>query len=83
MDVSEEANTAVDRGRKSCREANARTWPVTPYHPREPPEATSRDTTASAFLERGGIGAPRLVTEVVVVFRTFPDLEHFAGPSQR
>jgi adenylosuccinate synthase len=44
-------------------------------------KTTSRDTTAAGFLSEVGV-SPRLVTEVVVVFRTFPIrvAGHQAGP---
>lgn len=41
------------------------------YHAQEYPFATSRDTTAAAFLSETGLG-PRSVTRVVLVVRTFP-----------
>lgn len=41
------------------------------YHSAEYPKATSRDTTASGFLSEVGL-SPRRITEVVLVFRTFP-----------
>src|SRR6266705_1041312 len=41
------------------------------YHSDHYPRATSRDTTASSFLSEVGV-SPRMVTEIVVVFRTFP-----------
>lgn len=41
------------------------------YHSLYYPKTTSRDTTAAGCISEVGL-SPRLVTEVVVVFRTFP-----------
>jgi adenylosuccinate synthase len=69
-DVSEEANAALDRGKKVLVEGT-QGFGLSLYHSESYPKATSRDTTASVFLSEVGL-SPRLVTEVVVVFRTFP-----------
>lgn len=69
-DVSEESNTAVDRGKKVLVEGT-QGFGLSVYHSESYPKATSRDTTASAFLSEVGL-SPKLVTEVVAVFRTFP-----------
>ncbi len=69
-DVSAEANEAVDRGEKVLIEGT-QGFGLSLYHSTEYPKATSRDTTASGFLSEVGL-SPRLVTDVVVVFRTFP-----------
>jgi len=69
-DVSEEANTAIDRGKNVLVEGTQGLG-LSLHHSESYPKATSRDTTASAFLSEVGL-SPRLVDEVVVVFRTFP-----------
>lgn len=69
-DVSEEANSALDQGKKVLLEGTQR-FGLSLYHSESYPKATSRDTTAAAFLSEVGL-SPRLVTELVVVFRTFP-----------
>jgi adenylosuccinate synthase len=69
-DVSEEANDALDREKKVLVEGT-QGFGLSLYHSDCYPKATSRDTTASAFLSEVGL-SPRLTTEVVVVFRTFP-----------
>jgi adenylosuccinate synthase len=69
-DVSAEANEAVDLGGKVLVEGT-QGFGLSLYHSQEYPKATSRDTTAAGFLSEVGL-SPRLVTEIVVVFRTFP-----------
>jgi adenylosuccinate synthase len=69
-DVSEEANTAIDHGRKVLVEGT-QGFGLSLYHSASYPKTTSRDTTASAFLSEVGL-SPRLVTEIVMVLRTFP-----------
>jgi adenylosuccinate synthase len=69
-DVSEEANSAVDRNKKVLVEGT-QGFGLSLYHSDSYPKATSRDTTAAGFLSEVGL-SPRLVTEVVLVFRTFP-----------
>jgi adenylosuccinate synthase len=69
-DVSEEANLALDRGRKVLVEGT-QGFGLSLYHSESYPKATSRDTTAAGFLSEVGL-SPRLVTEIVLVFRTFP-----------
>lgn len=69
-DVSEEVNTAVDEGGKVLVEGT-QGFGLSLYHAAEYPKATSRDTTAAAFLSEVGL-SPLLVADVVVVFRTFP-----------
>jgi adenylosuccinate synthase len=68
--VSAEVNTAVDAGQKVLVEGT-QGFGLSLYHTAEYPKATSRDTTAAAFLSEVGL-SPLLVSEVVVVFRTFP-----------
>lgn len=69
-DVSEEANTGLDRGKKVLVEGT-QGFGLSLYHSDSYPKATSRDTTAAGFLSEVGL-SPRLVTEIVIVFRTFP-----------
>ena len=69
-DVSDEANRAIDCGKKVLVEGT-QGFGLSLYHSESYPKATSRDTTASAFLSEVGL-SPTLVTEIVAVFRTFP-----------
>ena len=69
-DVSAEANTAVDSGKKVLVEGTQGSG-LSVYHSTFYPKATSRDTNAAGFLSEVGL-SPRLVSEIVVVFRTFP-----------
>jgi len=69
-DVSEEANVALDHGKKVLVEGT-QGFGLSLYHTDCYPKATSRDTTAAGFLSEVGL-SPLLVTEVVLVFRTFP-----------
>ena len=69
-DVSDEANTALAQERKVLIEGT-QGFGLSLYHSDHYPKTTSRDTTAAGFLAEVGV-SPRLVTEIVVVFRTFP-----------
>ncbi|MBZ5547978.1 MAG: adenylosuccinate synthetase [Acidobacteriia bacterium] len=69
-DVSEEANVALDCGKKVLVEGT-QGFGLSLYHTDCYPKATSRDTTAAGFLSEVGL-SPMLVSEIVVVFRTFP-----------
>jgi adenylosuccinate synthase len=69
-DVSAEANEALDSGKRVLVEGT-QGFGLSLYHTAEYPKATSRDTTAAGFLSEVGL-SPRLVSEIVVVFRTFP-----------
>jgi adenylosuccinate synthase len=69
-DVGEEANNAIDRGKKVLVEGT-QGFGLSLYHSESYPKATSRDTTASAFLSEVGL-SPRLVSEIVLVLRSFP-----------
>jgi adenylosuccinate synthase len=75
-DVSEQVNLALDRGRKVLVEGT-QGFGLSLYHTQEYPKATCRDTTAAGFLSEVGL-SPRLVSEIVIVFRTFPI--RVAGP---
>lgn len=69
-DVSEEANSALD-GHKKVLVEGTQGFGLSLYHADSYPKATSRDTTAAGFLSEVGL-SPRLVTEIVLVLRTFP-----------
>lgn len=69
-DVSDEVNVALDDKRKVLIEGT-QGFGLSLYHSNHYPYTTSRDTTASSFLTEVGV-SPRLVSEIVVVFRTFP-----------
>ncbi len=69
-DVSDEVNAALDSEKKVLIEGT-QGFGLSLYHSGHYPKTTSRDTTASGFLSEVGV-SPRLVTEIVVVFRTFP-----------
>lgn len=69
-DVSAEANSAVDLGKKVLVEGTQGTG-LSLYHSAHYPKATSRDTNAAGFVSEVGL-SPRLVSDVVLVFRTFP-----------
>lgn len=69
-DVSGEINKKLDQNKKVLIEGT-QGFGLSLYHSDHYPHTTSRDTTAAAFLSEVGV-SPRLVTDVVVVFRTFP-----------
>ena len=69
-DVAAEANEAVDSGKKVLVEGTQGSG-LSLYHSEFYPKATSRDTNAAGFLSEVGL-SPRLVSEIVLVFRTFP-----------
>jgi adenylosuccinate synthase len=69
-DVSAEANLAVDIGKKVLIEGTQGSG-LSLYHSPHYPKATSRDTNAAGFVSEVGL-TPRLVSEIVLVFRTFP-----------
>jgi adenylosuccinate synthase len=69
-DVSDEVNSALDRHKKVLIEGT-QGFGLSMYHSEHYPKTTSRDTTAAGFLSEVGV-SPRLVTDIVVVFRTFP-----------
>jgi adenylosuccinate synthase len=68
--VSEEANSALDSG-KGVLVEGTQGFGLSLYHSADYPKATSRDTTAAAFLSEVGL-SPRSVSQIVLVFRTFP-----------
>ena len=69
-DVSTEANSAVNSGKKVLVEGTQGSG-LSLYHSSYYPKATSRDTNGAGFVSEVGL-SPRLVSEVVLVFRTFP-----------
>jgi len=69
-DVSRELNDAYDRGEHVIVEGT-QGFGLSLHHTQAFPFATSRDTTAAAFLADAGL-SPLLVTEVVLVLRTYP-----------
>jgi adenylosuccinate synthase len=69
-DVSAEVNDGIDKGEKVLIEGT-QGFGLSIYHSEHYPRTTSRDTTAAGFLSEVGV-SPRLVTEIIVVFRTFP-----------
>jgi adenylosuccinate synthase len=69
-DVSDELNMALDKGKSALIEGT-QGFGLSLYHSDFYPRTTSRDTTAAGFLSEVGV-SPLRVTEVVVVFRTFP-----------
>ncbi len=69
-DVAAEANSAVDTGKKVLIEGTQGSG-LSLYHSSYYPKTTSRDTNAAGFMSEVGL-SPRLVSEIVLVFRTFP-----------
>jgi adenylosuccinate synthase len=69
-DVSGEANSAVDEGKNILIEGTQGSG-LSSYHTSHYPKATSRDTNAAGFVSEVGL-SPRLVSEIVLVFRTYP-----------
>src|SRR5260370_5916884 len=82
-DGSDEVNSALD-GEKKVLIEGTQGFGLSLYHSDHYPKTTSRDTTAAGFLSEVGV-SPRLVTEIVVVFRTFPIrvAGEQAGPLER
>lgn len=69
-DVAELVGDGVEKGANVFVEGT-QGYGLSLFHSAQFPFATSRDTTASAFLSEVGIG-PRYVTDVVMAVRTFP-----------
>lgn len=69
-DVSDEVNRGLNYGKKVLIEGT-QGFGLSLYHSEHYPKTTSRDTTAASFLSEVGV-SPKLVTEIVVVLRTFP-----------
>lgn len=70
VDVAAETNQALAKDKKVLVEGT-QGFGLSLYQSDFYPKATSRDTTAVACLSEVGL-SPRLVTEIVLVFRTFP-----------
>jgi adenylosuccinate synthase len=68
--VSQDLNKLIDSGTAVVVEGTQGIG-LSLHHSPHFPFATSRDTSAAAFLSEVGL-APTLVSDVVVVFRTFP-----------
>lgn len=68
--VSEEANLTLNAGKKVLVEGT-QGFGLSVYHSSFYPKTTSRDTSAAGFLSEVGL-SPRLVSEVILVLRTFP-----------
>ncbi|MGB8535723.1 MAG: adenylosuccinate synthetase, partial [Acidobacteriaceae bacterium] len=69
-DVSAEVNHGIDHGMKVLIEGTQGSG-LSLYHSSSYPKATSRDTNAAGFLAEVGV-SPLLVSEIVLVFRTYP-----------
>jgi adenylosuccinate synthase len=68
--VSAELDAALGEGKKALIEGT-QGFGLSLYHSAHYPQCTSRDTTAAGFLSEVGV-SPLRVTNIVVVFRTFP-----------
>lgn len=78
-DVSAEVNTGIDIG-KSCIVEGTQGFGLSLYHTSCYPYATSRDTTAAAFISEVGL-SPLAVTSIIMAVRTFPiRVEGNSGP---
>ena len=78
-DVSAEVNAGIDVG-KTCIIEGTQGFGLSLYHTSCYPYATSRDTTAAAFLSEVGL-SPLSVTSIVMAVRTFPiRVEGNSGP---
>ena len=78
-DVSDEVMVSHTSGKRIVIEGT-QGFGLSVYHSPYYPYATSRDTTASAFLSEVGI-SPLAVSEVIMVLRTFPiRVEGNSGP---
>jgi len=69
-DVSEEINRGIDHGKKVMVEGT-QGFGLSLYHSSVYPKTTSRDTSAAGCISECGIST-RLVTQIVLVLRTFP-----------
>jgi len=78
-DVSTEVNCGVDKG-QLCIVEGTQGFGLSLYHTLCYPYATSRDTTASAFLSEVGL-SPMKVDSIIMAVRTFPiRVEGKSGP---
>jgi adenylosuccinate synthase len=69
-DVSHELNAGIDSGKKVLVEGT-QGFGLSLYHSGLYPKTTSRDTSAAGCISECGI-SPRLITNIVMVLRTFP-----------
>jgi adenylosuccinate synthase len=69
-DVAESLNCELDQGKEVLVEGT-QGFGLSLHHSDVYPFATSRDTTAGAFLSEAGL-SPLMVTDIYVVLRTFP-----------
>lgn len=78
-DVSAEVNRGIDKG-QLCIVEGTQGFGLSLYHTLCYPYATSRDTTASAFLSEVGL-SPMKVGSIIMAIRTFPiRVEGKSGP---
>jgi len=78
-DVSAEVNCGIDEG-QLCIVEGTQGFGLSLYHTLCYPYATSRDTTASAFLSEVGL-SPIQVDSIIMAMRTFPiRVEGNSGP---
>jgi adenylosuccinate synthase len=78
-DVSSEINSGINKG-QLCIIEGTQGFGLSLYHTNYYPYATSRDTTAAAFLSEVGL-SPLSVTSIVMAVRTFPiRVEGNSGP---
>jgi len=78
-DVSSEINSGIDKG-QLCIIEGTQGFGLSLYHTQCYPYATSRDTTASAFLSEVGV-SPLKTTSIIMAVRTFPiRVEGNSGP---
>ena len=81
-DVSAEVNTGIDIG-KSCIVEGTQGFGLSLYHTSCYPYATSRDTTAAAFISEVGL-SPLAVTSIIMAVRIFPiRVEGNSGPLEK
>ena len=69
-DVSAEINSGIDRGKNVLVEGT-QGFGLSLYHSPAYPKTTSRDTSAAGCISECGI-SPLVVTNIVLVLRTFP-----------
>jgi len=70
VDAAAEINRGIDRNKKILVEGT-QGFGLSLYHSDAYPKTTSRDTSAAGCISECGI-SPRMVTDIVLVLRTFP-----------